>query len=151
MLGGRDMKFNGSTYKNTDFHSPLHRAFHGVAQGWFHPEQLHPTLPFLILMSALITPSPSLGLQALTFMPKTLPRKEKPIVLIISTEKNMRKWENLNFFFHWSPQSTFCECHQHLLSVSISRAFRAWELCSDPIHKHTLLEITFFFTTAYFL
>lgn len=85
------MKLNGSSYKNTIFHSPLHKAFDVVAQGCFYPEQLSPTLPFLILTLALISPSPSVELQGLTFMPKTLLRKEKPIVLIISTLKNMRK------------------------------------------------------------
>lgn len=125
MLGGRDMKWNGSSCKNTTFHSPLHKAFHVVAQGYFKPEQLCPTLPFLILMLAVINPSPSLEQQGLMFMPKTLPRKEKPILLIVSTEKNMKK--------------TFCFYSAHAKAPSVSATSICFHYLKNLLHMAILL------------
>lgn len=71
------MKLNGSSYKNTIFHSLLSKAF-DVVQGRFYSEQLCPTLPFLILMLALISPSPSLELQGLTSCLKLRPERKSP-------------------------------------------------------------------------
>lgn len=139
------MKLNGSSYKNIVFHSPLHKVLNEVAWGYFYSEHLCPTLPFLILILALISPSPSLELQGLTFTPKTSPRKEKPIVLIISTEKNMRK-----------PFVFSVLTPKHLLSPAFAFTFYLrpsvhGSFALIPYTNTHCWEITFFFTTTYFL
>lgn len=150
--GERKKNLNGSSYNNIIFHSPLQKALDVLARECFNPEQLSPTLPFLILTLTLASSSLSFGAanaSALTFMPKTLPRNERSIALTVPAQKNMRK-----------PVLFFSRAHPTPSSTSVASVCFHFLIQEPPMHhSFTLIrytnthlgEIAFLLTAAYFL